>query len=82
MSSTTEDLAQRSIALYEEKWRSMLEQTHRNLFVAIEPESESWYSGKTMTEAILKAREAFPNRLNFVLRIGHLATVDIGVLHA
>jgi hypothetical protein len=71
------ELASRATAVYEQKLRTRLETTHPDDFVAIEPESEDLFLGKTLSEAIQAARRAYPNRLSFALRVGHRSTIDI-----
>lgn len=58
--------------------RESLELKHRNEYVAIEPESKSHFLGKTFLEAALAAKNAFPDRKSFVVRIGHEAAFHIG----
>jgi hypothetical protein len=72
------ELARRGQALYDERLRAVLEPSHLNEYVAIEPESGDCFLGQTVSEAIQAARATHPNRLPFVLRVGHQATVDIG----
>ena len=79
-SKQSTELARRACAIYEQKLRSQLESTNPNDFVAIEPESGDFYVGPTLSDAIQAARAAHPARLPFALRVGHHATVQIGVL--
>lgn len=65
--------------IYESELRESLESTHRDEYVAIEPDSKSHFLGKTFLEAALAAKHAFPDRKSFVLRIGHEATFHIGM---
>jgi hypothetical protein len=74
------DLARRAMEIYDKRLRAKLESTNRDDFVAIEPDSGDFYLGKTLSEAIQAARAVHPDRLPFTLRIGHRATVEIGVL--
>ena len=64
--------------IYESELRKSLEPKHKDEFVAIEPESKSHFLGKTFLEAALAAKNAFPDRKSFVLRIGHEAAFHIG----
>jgi hypothetical protein len=73
-------LARRALSIYDEKLRSQLEESNPDDFVAIEPESGEFFVGPTMSEAIQAARAAYPDRLPFTLRVGHRATVQMGVL--
>ncbi len=64
--------------VYEEDLRSRLEQEHKDDFVAIEPSSRSYFVGKTFLEVALAAKEAYPERKSFVIRVGHEAAFHIG----
>jgi hypothetical protein len=71
-------IAQNAKEVYENDLRERLEAGHRNEYVAIEPESRSYFVGKTFIAAALAAKEAFPNRKSFVIRIGHEAAFHLG----
>ena len=79
-SSNSIDVARRGQALYDERLRSKLEASHSDEFVAIEPDSGDYFLGNTLSEAIQSARAVHPERLPFAIRIGHKATVELGVL--
>jgi hypothetical protein len=79
-STRTEDVVQRATRLYDEKLRETLEKTNLHEFVAIEPDSEEYFFGQTLSEAIQASRTAYPDRLAFVIRVGHTTAVQIGVL--
>ncbi|MCE9552545.1 MAG: hypothetical protein K8T91_04095 [Planctomycetes bacterium] len=64
--------------LYESRLRNLLEPTHNDEFVAIEPVSGEYFLGRTLSEAIGAARSKFPDRLAHALRVGHKATVHFG----
>ncbi|MFO0978588.1 MAG: hypothetical protein U0996_19435 [Planctomycetaceae bacterium] len=80
VTTKTEDVVRRATQLYEERLRESLEQSNRDDFLAIEPDSGDYFFGKTLTEAIQASRAAHPDRLAFALRIGHSAAVQIGVM--
>ena len=65
--------------LYQKKLRSLLEVTHRDEFVAIEPISGDYFLGKTLSEALGAARDAYPDRLSHTMRVGHQAALQFGV---
>ncbi|MCO6456367.1 MAG: hypothetical protein J5I93_13795 [Pirellulaceae bacterium] len=71
-------IAQRAKDVYVTELKTRLEAEHRDEFVAIEPESKSFYLGGTFIEAALAAKQAFPDRKAFVIRIGHDAAFHIG----
>lgn len=66
--------------IYDARLRSDLERTHLNYFVAIEPESGDHFLGETLSEAASSARAAYPDRRACILRVGHRAAVQMGVL--
>lgn len=71
-------VAEKAKGLYESEFRTQLEADHRDEFVAIEPDSKSFYLGGTFIDAALAAKEAHPDRKSFVIRIGHDAAFHIG----
>ena len=52
------------------KGSKKLEQEHWSQFLAIEPESEDYFLGETLSEAMQAARRAHPDRMCFGMRIG------------
>lgn len=77
-SEHSRDVAIRAKAFYEEKLQTGLESKHRNQFVAIEPESEEFFVAESFSKAVAAARKAHPDRISFVIRIGHEAALHIG----
>ena len=65
-------------AVYEADYRQRLEQTHHGQFVAIEPVSRRAFVADSFVRAAMDAREVFPDREPFVLRVGHETAVTIG----
>jgi hypothetical protein len=74
----TLELAQQAEQYYEQHLKALLEQSHLNQFVAIEPLSGAYYLGTTLSEAIAAARRADPAHRPYVIRIGHATAVHIG----
>ena len=64
--------------VYESRFKAELEAKHRDQFVAIEPVSESYYLADEFIDAALAAKNAYPDRKSFVIRIGHEAAFHIG----
>jgi hypothetical protein len=77
--STTIDVARRAAECYERTLKHQLEPTHLHRFVAVEPDSGDYFLGDTLSDAILAARMAHPDRISFALRIGHESAVHLGV---
>jgi hypothetical protein len=73
-------LADRSKALYASKLQTDLEKRFPDKFVAVEPDSGDWFVADSFSESVRQARLAHPNRVSFVIRIGHKAALHIGVL--
>lgn len=79
-SANTKSVANRAKSLYETELRSILESEHRDRFVAIEPDSGEYFLGDTYGDAVMSARAAHPDRISFVIRVGHSAAIHIGVV--
>ena len=73
-------VAARAKSLYEQQLRADLEAQHRDKFVAIEPDSGDYFVGSTYGESVLAARQAHPQRLSFVIRVGHDAAIHLGAM--
>lgn len=71
-------IAEDAKRIYETDLRVALEREHHGEFVAIEPESRSHFLGQTFVEVALAAKNAYPERKSFVLRIGHDAAFHLG----
>lgn len=71
-------IAEKAREVYELELKDQLEAIHRDKFVAIEPTSRAYFLGETFIAAALAAKEAFPGRKSFVMRIGHDAAFHIG----
>lgn len=66
--------------LYNTEWRDQFEAKYNNQYVAIEPVSRKYFVAETFLAAALAAKEAFPDRQSFVLRVGHAAAFHIGAM--
>ena len=71
-------VSQTAKQVYELELKERLESNHRDEFVAIEPTSKAYFLGDTFIAAAMAAKDAFPDRKSFVLRIGHDAAFHIG----
>ncbi len=71
-------IAEQARRVYESQFEAELEVKHRGQSVAIEPVSESFYLGDESIDAAMAAKNAFPDRKSFVLRVGHEAAFHIG----
>lgn len=68
----------RAKRLYADRWQLELERDHFHRFVSIEPESEEFFLGDTLDEAVQAAVRKHPTRRTFTIRIGHRAALHIG----
>jgi len=80
VSDHTITIAEKAKNIYEERLRASLESKHRDKFVAIEPESGDFFVGSTYGESVMAAREAHPDRISFVMRVGHDAAIHLGAM--
>lgn len=64
--------------VYEEELRVVLERNHHGEFVAIEPQSRSYFLGETFIDAAMSAKQAHTDRKSFVIRIGYDAAFHLG----
>ncbi len=79
VSDPMENVPESARRIYEEKFRALLESSHMNSFVAIEPVSGECFLGRTLSEAIGASRNKYPDRLAHALRVGHKAAVHFGM---
>ena len=78
VSERSKGVAERAKAIYDARLRHELETNHLNRFVAIEPESGEHFLADSFSEAVSTARATHPDRISFVIRIGHATAVQIG----
>jgi hypothetical protein len=71
-------IAEQAKEVYELRLKSELEAKHRGEFVAIEPISEAYFLAPEFIDAAMAAKNAYPERKSFILRIGHEAAFHIG----
>jgi hypothetical protein len=74
-----DELVRAAEALYDSKLRVLLERSHLDEFVAIEPMSGDYFLGRTLSEALGAARDAHPDRLSHAMRVGHKAALHFGI---
>jgi hypothetical protein len=68
-----DELVESGRRFYDEHLRQSLEPGHAGRYVAIEPASGRYFLGDTGTEALLDARQALPESLFYLVRVGHAA---------
>lgn len=57
--------------IYRQKYAKKLESTERGRIIAIEIESGDSFMGDSTVEAILKAKEKYPNSIFYLMRVGY-----------
>ena len=80
ISSHTTQVAERAKAIYRERLKGDLEATHTDGYVAIEPDSGEHFLADSFGGAVAAARTAHPDRIAFVIRIGHPSAIHLGGL--
>jgi hypothetical protein len=80
ISSLTTHVAERAKAIYARRLQAELEAAHPNGYVAIEPESGEHFLADSFGRAVAAARAAHPDRISFVIHIGHPAAIHLGGL--
>ena len=78
ISSHTVDVAERAKAIYGLRLQAELETAHPDSYVAIEPESGEHFLADSFGGAVAASRSAYPDRIAFVIRIGHPAAIHLG----
>ncbi len=68
-----EAFSKKAMAIYDQKYRIQMEASMRGKVAAIELESEEAFLGRTALEAAMQAREKFPDRLLYFIRVGYPA---------
>jgi hypothetical protein len=71
-------VAEKAKSIYATRLKQQLELTQLNKFVAIEPESGEYFVADSFSRAVANARQVYPDRLAFVVRVGHNAAIHIG----
>lgn len=71
-------LAELAEKFYRENLKTLLEPSEVGKFVAIEPDSGSYFVNESDVEAILSGRAVLPDKLFYLMRIGYNAAHKIG----
>lgn len=80
VSAETRSVIDRAKRIYAERLQADLEASHRDRYVAIEPESGDHFLADTLDEAVRASQERHPTRLTHVIRVGHKAAIHIGLM--
>lgn len=57
--------------------KERLEENHKDKFVAIEPDSGSYFLGSEPMKAINKGKKKYPNKIFYLVRIGRPAVITM-----
>jgi hypothetical protein len=74
----TDDLAESGRRLYDRRLKALLAPEHEGEFVAIDPDSERYFLGPTGLAALRAGRMELPDKLFYLLRVGHMAAYRVG----
>jgi hypothetical protein len=80
ISNQTTVVAERAKSIYSRRLQVELEAAHPGAYVAIEPESGEHFVADSFGSAVATARAAHPDRISFVIRVGHPAAINLGGL--
>lgn len=72
-----QERAERAEQYYRDHLKDKLEATHRDSYVAIEPDSGDYFLGATDDEATAAARQAHPDKVPHLIHIGHAVSAYI-----
>jgi hypothetical protein len=75
-SDLADNLAESGQRFYDGLLKALLE--HEGEFVAIEPELERYFLGPTGLAALRAGRKELPDKLFYLLRVGHMAAYRVG----
>jgi hypothetical protein len=78
LSEHSRTVAHRAKRIYVDCLQLQLMAEHPNEYVAIEPDSGDFFVADSFGKAVRDARTAHPDRISFVIRIGHDAAIHIG----
>lgn len=71
MQVDTKAIAERGQKIYEDRLKGKLEPLHKGKIIAIEVETEDYFLGDSVIEAVNKAKERHPDKVFFIARIGY-----------
>ena len=78
ISAHSQSVAEQAKLIYSARLQRQLEAEHPNQFVAIEPTSGQHFLADSFSDAVSASRSAHPDRIAFVIRIGHEAAIHLG----
>ena len=78
LSERSRTVAQRAKRIYVDCLQLRLTAEHPSEYVAIEPDSGDFFVADSSGQAVRDARTAHPDRISFVIRLGHDAAIHIG----
>lgn len=76
MNAKLKKLALQGEEIYSSKLKEKFPPRDKGRYAAIDIESEDYFVGNTLLEAIKKAKEKYPDKKFHLVRIGHKAAVS------
>lgn len=76
-SINTTEIARIGEQIYQNELKEKLEKENIGKFVAIEAESKDYFIGVTQTEATLKAKKKYPDKIFYMVKIGFPAVITM-----
>lgn len=76
MNTRLKRLVSQGEEIYSDKLKRKLLPRDKGKYAAIDIESEDYFIGNTLLEAIKNAKEKYPNKKFHLVRIGHKAAVS------
>lgn len=76
-SINTTEIARIGEQIYQNELKEKLEKENVGKFVAIEVESKDYFIGVTQTEATLKAKKKYPDKIFYMVKIGFPAVITM-----
>ena len=67
---TPQEIERKGQEIYEQKLKEQLEKEHLGKYVAIDIETEEYFLGETLDEALTLARNKYPNKIFHSIKIG------------
>ncbi len=76
-SINTIEIARIGEQIYQNELKEKMEKENIGKFVAIEVESKDYFLGETQTEATLKAKKKYPDKIFYMVKIGFPAVITM-----
>lgn len=78
--SPLEEITKKGQAIYETKLKNELERENLGKFVSIDVETQKYFIGDSIEDALQKAKTEFPNKIFYTARIGYTGVFNLSSL--